>query len=96
MCGDIIFSSGCGRMFSGPGKLYHASLMRIKSLSPETRLYCAHEYTLPNLKFAKHVEPTNTALEVKRQQSEKSLALGMTPKNEVDAFIQLRHMKNHF
>ncbi len=58
-CGDTLFSAGCGRVFEGsPTQLFH-SLERFKTLPPQTRLYCGHEYTLSNLKFAQLVESKN-------------------------------------
>jgi hydroxyacylglutathione hydrolase len=62
-CGDTIFAAGCGRVFSGTFEQLSDSLARIAALSPETLLYCAHEYTLDNLGFAKWVEPDNAELE---------------------------------
>lgn len=61
-CGDTLFAGGCGRVFSGTHEQLHASLQKIAALPPDTRIYCAHEYTLANLGFAKWVEPENAAL----------------------------------
>ena len=58
-CGDTLFSAGCGRMFEGTPVQMHASLSRLKSLPPDTAVYCGHEYTAANLKFALAVEPEN-------------------------------------
>lgn len=61
-CGDTLFSGGCGRLFEGsPGQM-HASLQRLAALPDDTRVCCAHEYTLSNLRFARAVEPGNAAL----------------------------------
>ncbi|MFM7347867.1 MAG: hydroxyacylglutathione hydrolase [Erythrobacter sp.] len=60
--GDAVFALGCGRMFEGEAKQFWASLSRIKALPPETLLYCAHEYTASNAKFALHADPDNAAL----------------------------------
>jgi len=60
-CGDTLFSAGCGRMFEGNPKQMLASLTRLRNLPPETRMYCGHEYTAANLRFALTVEPTNAA-----------------------------------
>lgn len=61
-CGDVLFSAGCGRIFSGtPAELKH-SLDRLRQLPSDTLVYCAHEYTLANIAFAKTVEPANKAL----------------------------------
>lgn len=61
-CGDTLFSCGCGRLFEGTPAQMHASLARIKALPKDTRIYCAHEYTLENLDFALTLEPDNPAL----------------------------------
>ncbi len=58
-CGDTLFSGGCGRMFEGTAEQMLGSLDRIAALPDETRIYCAHEYTLGNLRFAASVEPGN-------------------------------------
>ena len=60
--GDSVFALGCGRMFEGEPQQFWDSLSRIKALPPETRLYCAHEYTAANAKFAVHADPDNTKL----------------------------------
>jgi hydroxyacylglutathione hydrolase len=61
-CGDTLFTCGCGRVFSGTHEQLYLSLQRIAELPPETRIYCAHEYTLDNIGFGKWVEPDNPAL----------------------------------
>lgn len=58
-CGDTLFSAGCGRMFEGTPTQMHASLNRLADLPPDTRVYCGHEYTAANLRFALTVEPAN-------------------------------------
>ncbi|MBT9457424.1 MAG: hydroxyacylglutathione hydrolase [Burkholderiaceae bacterium] len=61
-CGDTLFSGGCGRLFEGtPAQMYH-SLSQLARLPGATRVCCAHEYTLSNLRFATAVEPDNAAL----------------------------------
>lgn len=59
LCGDTLFTAGCGRLFEGSPQQMHASLSRIASLPANTQIYCAHEYTADNLKFAQLVEPDN-------------------------------------
>src|SRR5271165_1634217 len=60
-CGDTLFSAGCGRLFEGtPGQM-NASLNRLRALPPETQMYCGHEYTAANLRFALTVDPSNRA-----------------------------------
>lgn len=58
-CGDTLFSAGCGRLFEGTPTQMLGSLDRIAALPDDTRIYCAHEYTLSNLRFAAAVEPGN-------------------------------------
>ncbi len=58
-CGDTLFSAGCGRVFEGTQQQMVDSLMTLASLPDDTLAYCAHEYTLKNLQFAKQVEPKN-------------------------------------
>jgi len=60
--GDTLFMAGCGRLFEGTAAQMHASLGRIAALPPDTQIYCAHEYTEANLKFARAVEPQNAAV----------------------------------
>jgi hydroxyacylglutathione hydrolase len=62
MVGDAVFALGCGRMFEGEPAQFWASLSRIKALPPETLLYCAHEYTQSNARFALHADPDNAEL----------------------------------
>lgn len=61
-CGDTLFAGGCGRVFSGTHAQLSHSLQRIAELPGDTLAYCAHEYTLANLGFAKWVEPNNQAI----------------------------------
>ncbi|QAY76974.1 hydroxyacylglutathione hydrolase [Sphingosinicella sp. BN140058] len=60
--GDTLFAMGCGRLFEGTAAQMHANLQRLSKLPAETRVYCAHEYTLSNGRFALVVEPNNQAL----------------------------------
>ncbi len=62
-CGDTLFSGGCGRLFEGTPAQMHASLTRLGQLPGTTRMCCAHEYTLSNLRFANVVEPANIDLQ---------------------------------
>lgn len=61
--GDALFALGCGRMFEGTPEQFWASLSRLKALPAETLLYCAHEYTASNAKFALHADPDNSQLQ---------------------------------
>jgi hydroxyacylglutathione hydrolase len=60
--GDTLFAMGCGRLFEGTAEQMHSNLQRLAALPPETRVYCAHEYTLSNARFAMTVEPDNPDL----------------------------------
>ena len=61
-CGDTLFGAGCGRLFEGTPAQMASSLAKLAALPPPTLVFCAHEYTLANLRFAHHVEPGNKAL----------------------------------
>ncbi|QHF39083.1 hydroxyacylglutathione hydrolase [Pseudomonas sp. S34] len=58
-CGDTLFAAGCGRLFEGTPQQMYSSLTRLAGLPEDTLVYCTHEYTLGNLKFAATVEPNN-------------------------------------
>jgi hydroxyacylglutathione hydrolase len=60
--GDTLFAMGCGRLFEGTPQQMYRSLERISELPDDMRLYCAHEYTLSNARFAIHADPSNAAL----------------------------------
>lgn len=60
--GDTLFLAGCGRLFEGTPAQMHASLSRLAALPDQTRIYCGHEYTASNLRFAAAVEPDNQAI----------------------------------
>jgi hydroxyacylglutathione hydrolase len=60
--GDTLFVAGCGRIFEGTAEMMHASLQKLASLPQGTRVYCGHEYTVANLRFAAHCEPENAAI----------------------------------
>jgi hydroxyacylglutathione hydrolase len=70
-CGDTLFSAGCGRVFEGSMEQMYESLQKLTKLPLDTRICCAHEYTLNNLRFALAVEPTNQALLNYREVCEK-------------------------
>lgn len=61
--GDTIFATGCGRLFEGTPAQMWASLAKIKAMPPETKLFCAHEYTQANIAFALSVDASNDALQ---------------------------------
>jgi hydroxyacylglutathione hydrolase len=69
--GDTLFSVGCGKLLEGDAKMMWRSLQKLMALPPETLLYCGHEYTLANTKFALTVEPSNEALQARAVEAEK-------------------------
>lgn len=75
-CGDTLFSAGCGRLFEGTPAQMHDSLNRLARLPGDTRVCCAHEYTLSNLRFAAAVEPDNAAIAVHAAWCEGERAAG--------------------
>jgi len=76
-CGDTLFTGGCGRLFEGSAAQMHASLNKIRSLPDDTLVYCAHEYTLANLRFALITEPDNGELEKRMEDTRERRAQGM-------------------
>jgi hydroxyacylglutathione hydrolase len=67
-CGDTIFAGGCGRLFEGtPSQMLH-SIAKLRQLPDQTRVWCAHEYTLSNLKFALTIDPDNQELQARYQK----------------------------
>lgn len=67
-CGDTLFSLGCGRMFEGTPAMMWASLEKLRTLPGDTRVYCGHEYTASNARFAVSIDPDNAAL--RRREAE--------------------------
>ncbi|HEY0011830.1 MAG TPA: hydroxyacylglutathione hydrolase [Allosphingosinicella sp.] len=74
--GDTMFAMGCGRLFEGTAEQMHANLQRLAKLPPETRVYCAHEYTLGNGRFALAAEPGNAAVAERMRSVEAARAAG--------------------
>ncbi|MDT8992226.1 hydroxyacylglutathione hydrolase [Curvibacter sp. APW13] len=75
-CGDTLFSAGCGRLFEGSPQQMAASLQALAALPEHTRVCCAHEYTLSNLRFALAVEPDNAATQAHAQHCQALRAAG--------------------
>lgn len=75
-CGDTLFAGGCGRVFEGTFPMMHRSLQTLAALPHNTRVFCAHEYTLANLAFARAVEPHNRKLAERVQRAEAIRARG--------------------
>lgn len=95
-CGDTLFAGGCGRLFEGTPAQMHASLSRLAALPSQTRVYCAHEYTLSNLRFACAVEPGNPEVLARfeqvsqwRQQDRISLPSSIALERATNPFLRV-------
>lgn len=96
-CGDTLFSGGCGRLFEGTPAQMLASLDALAALPGDTRVCCAHEYTLANLKFARAVEPGNDELthynahcESLRAQGQPTLPSQLAIERRINPFLRSR------
>lgn len=80
-CGDTLFGAGCGRLFEGTPAQMADSLAKLAALPDQTQVFCAHEYTLANLRFARAVEPGNAALlaRVERDSARRAQGLPTIP-----------------
>jgi hydroxyacylglutathione hydrolase len=74
--GDTLFAMGCGRLFEGTAAQMYANMARLAALPPETRAYCAHEYTLANGRFAVTAEPANRDIAARLAAVEAARAAG--------------------
>jgi hydroxyacylglutathione hydrolase len=74
--GDTLFSIGCGRVIEGNPEMMWQSLLKLRSLPDDTQLYCGHEYTAANIRFAKTIEPNNKALAARAEEVARLLAAG--------------------
>lgn len=92
-CGDTLFAGGCGRLFEGTPAQMVNSLTKLRALPDRTRVWCAHEYTLNNLKFALTVEPNNLDLQNRYHQVEHDRALG---ESTVPSFLGIEKLTNPF
>lgn len=75
-CGDTLFGCGCGRIFEGTPEQMHAALQRLAALPEDTRVFCAHEYTEANIRFALVCEPDNHRLLQRAQEAHNRRAAG--------------------
>jgi hydroxyacylglutathione hydrolase len=94
-CGDTIFSSGCGRIFEGTYFQMFNSLKKMASFPDDTKIYCAHEYTLNNINFAKSIEPENSdliqrELDVKKLRAENkpSIPTTLSMEKKINPFLR--------
>ncbi len=91
--GDTLFTGGCGRLFEGSPEQMQASLAKIAGLPDETLVYCAHEYTQENLRFAERVEPDSPALRARIADTERARRAGEAT---VPAPLSLEKQTNPF
>jgi hydroxyacylglutathione hydrolase len=94
-CGDTLFAAGCGRLFEGTPAQMWRSLSKLAALPAATRIYCGHEYTLANLRFAAAVEPGNKAIaeraareQGKRERGEPTLPSTMAEEWNTNPFLR--------
>ena len=94
-CGDTLFAAGCGRLFEGTPQQMHTSLAKLASLPQNTEVYCTHEYTLANLRFALAADPANELLQerlvaeqLKREQARPTLPSSIKLELETNPFLR--------
>jgi hydroxyacylglutathione hydrolase len=99
-CGDTLFSGGCGRLFEGTPSQMHQSLTHLQLLPAATKIFCTHEYTLSNLKFAQAVEPDNRSIveyvgycEKLREQGKATLPSTLELEQLVNPFLRCDQLK---
>lgn len=95
LCGDTLFSGGCGRLFEGTPRQMQQSLQKLAALAPETKVLCAHEYTEQNLKFAKLADPNNEfvkhhmqKVQQWRQNNQPSLPSNLETELKINPFLR--------
>lgn len=93
--GDTLFAMGCGRLFEGTAAQMHANMRRFAALPEDTRVYCGHEYTLSNARFAATVEPDNAAIaarladvEAMREQGEPTVPTTIALERATNPFLR--------
>jgi hydroxyacylglutathione hydrolase len=92
-CGDTLFTCGCGKLFEGTAEQLHHSLQRLANQPDDTLVYCSHEYTLLNLPFALHCEPSNIAL---KQRAEETHTLRAQDKPTLPSTLGMEKATNPF
>jgi hydroxyacylglutathione hydrolase len=111
-CGDTLFAGGCGRLFEGTAEQMHDALQRLTALAPSTRVWCAHEYTEENLRWAASEEPQDGAIAARlaavclqRARGEATIPSSVALERATNLFVRsesagelarLRASKNHF
>jgi hydroxyacylglutathione hydrolase len=95
--GDTLFAMGCGRLFEGTPEQMYRSLQRLTALPPDTQLYCAHEYTLSNARFAIHADPGNddiaarlASVDQQRARGEMTVPTSVAQELATNPFVRAR------
>ena len=93
--GDTLFAMGCGRLFEGTASQMYSNLQRVAGLPGDVRIYCGHEYTLANARFALHAEPENAAVAARldearslRERGEITLPTTVAQERETNPFVR--------
>ena len=93
--GDTMFAMGCGRLFEGTAEQMYSNMRRIAALPEDVRIYCGHEYTLANARFAEHAEPGNEAIRDRlertkslREQGRITLPTTVAEERETNPFVR--------
>lgn len=99
-CGDTLFGAGCGRLFEGSAEQLYHSLQKLAQLPGDTKVYCTHEYTLHNIRFALTLEPGNQALQQRKYDTEvlRDAAIPSLPSNiklelDTNPFLRCSNME---
>lgn len=98
-CGDTLFSAGCGRIFEGTAVQMYDSLLKLAQMPDDTQIYCAHEYTLSNLRFARALEPENQGIvsftnhcEKLRAENKPTLPSAMGIEKQINPFLRCKDL----
>ena len=101
-CGDTLFAGGCGRLFEGTPAQMVDSLSKLRSLPEDTRVWCAHEYTLNNLRFALTVDPDNFELrsrfeqvQTMRRQNEATVPTSIALEKQTNPFLRWDQLRSN-
>lgn len=99
-CGDTLFTAGCGRVFEGTPKQMYESLAKLKNLPDKTTVYCGHEYTLANLRFAQAVESNNAVIKKRieictqlRAQNLPTVPAKLSEEKQTNPFLRCREVE---
>ena len=96
-CGDTLFAGGCGRLFEGTAEQMTQSLGKLSALPDATKVYCAHEYTVSNLRFAVAADPDNAAVaerlrqaQAMRERGERTVPSTVGEEKQTNPFLRYR------